>query len=75
MEHIIDNSTPTTPRTKPLTEVNVSGPAYQAYQILHIGFVVAPIVAGLDKFFNLLVNWEQYLPPSSTKWSAVMVTN
>jgi hypothetical protein len=24
---------------------------------------VAPIVAGLDKFFNLLVNWEQYLPP------------
>jgi hypothetical protein len=29
---------------------------------LHVGFVVAPIVAGLDKFFNLLVNWEQYLP-------------
>ena len=43
-------------------EADVSGPAYQAYQILHVGFVVAPIVAGLDKFFNLLVNWEQYLP-------------
>jgi hypothetical protein len=28
-----------------------------------LGFTVAPIVAGLDKFFNLLVNWEQYLPP------------
>src|SRR5690606_30940074 len=26
-------------------------------------FVVAPIVAGLDKFFNLLVDWEQYLAP------------
>src|SRR6185436_9838548 len=62
MEHIIDSSTRTTPRKKPLAEANVSGPARQAYQILHVGFVVAPIVAGLDKFFNLLVNWEQYLP-------------
>jgi len=40
-----------------------SRPGYQAYQILHVGFTVAPILAGLDKFFNLLVNWEQYLPP------------
>jgi len=39
-----------------------SSPAYQAYRILHFGFVVAPIVAGLDKFFHLLVNWDQYLP-------------
>jgi hypothetical protein len=23
---------------------------------------VAPVVAGLDKFFNLLVDWTQYLP-------------
>lgn len=38
-------------------------PGFQAYQILHLGFTVAPILAGLDKFFNLLVNWEQYLPP------------
>jgi len=29
---------------------------------LRLGFTVAPIIAGLDKFFNLLVNWEQYLP-------------
>lgn len=42
--------------------VSASKPSYQAYQILHLGFTVAPIVAGLDKFFNLLVNWEQYLP-------------
>lgn len=33
----------------------------QAYQILHFGFALLPIVAGLDKFFNFLVNWEQYL--------------
>lgn len=38
------------------------GYSYQAYRILHFGFVVAPIVAGLDKFTNLLVNWSQYLP-------------
>src|SRR6185503_18533893 len=63
MEHIIDSSTRTTSRKKPLAEANVSGPAYQAYQILHVAFIVAPIVAGLDKFFHLLVNWDQYLPP------------
>ena len=39
-----------------------SSPAYQAFQILRTGFVVAPIVAGLDKFFHLLVNLDQYLP-------------
>ena len=30
--------------------------------ILRFGFTVAPIVAGLDKFLHLLVNWDQYLP-------------
>ena len=39
-----------------------ASPSYQAYQILRTGFTVAPIVAGLDKFFHLLVNWDQYLP-------------
>jgi len=39
-----------------------SSPAYQAYWILHVGFTVAPILAGLDKFFHLLVNWDKYLP-------------
>jgi uncharacterized membrane protein YphA (DoxX/SURF4 family) len=39
-------------------------PGYQAYQILRLGFTVAPIVAGLDKFLHLLVNWDQYLPPA-----------
>jgi hypothetical protein len=37
--------------------------AYQAYQILHWGFVAAPVLAGADKFFNLMVNWTQYLSP------------
>jgi uncharacterized membrane protein YphA (DoxX/SURF4 family) len=38
-------------------------PVYQAYRLLHVGFVVAPIVAGVDKFFHLLVNWDNYLAP------------
>lgn len=38
-------------------------PGYQAYRILHVGFVVAPILAGADKFVGLLASWEQYLWP------------
>jgi hypothetical protein len=39
-------------------------PAYQAFQILHWGFVAAPIIMGADKFLDLLSNWEKYLAPS-----------
>jgi len=38
-------------------------PAYQAFLLLRIAFTVAPIVFGLDKFFNVLVDWETYLAP------------
>ncbi len=38
-------------------------PAYQAFWLLRIGFTVAPILFGIDKFANVLVNWEQYLAP------------
>ena len=40
----------------------VSRPAHQAFRILQFGFVAAPILAGLDKFFHLLVDWDKYLP-------------
>jgi uncharacterized membrane protein YphA (DoxX/SURF4 family) len=36
---------------------------YQAYMLLRVGFTVAPIVFGLDKFWNLMVHWPQYLAP------------
>ena len=49
----------------------ISTPAYQAYQILHIGFVVAPVIAGLDKFFHLLVNWDMYLAPVIARLSPI----
>ncbi len=31
---------------------------------LRLTFGLVPIVAGLDKYFNLLTNWEQYLNPA-----------
>ncbi len=37
---------------------------YQAYAILRTAFVVAPVVFGLDKFTNILVQWDQYLAPT-----------
>ena len=41
-----------------------SAPSYQAFRALQVGFVAAPIIAGVDKFTNLLVDWEQYLAPA-----------
>src|SRR4051812_32808217 len=38
-------------------------PSYEAYQILHLGFTLAPLIAGIDKFTDILVNWDQYLAP------------
>ena len=46
-----------------ITAAKAGDPAYQAYRILQAGFIVAPILTGLDKFFNILVNWEKYLAP------------
>ena len=46
-----------------------STPSYQAYQILHVGFVAAPVIAGIDKFLHLLVNWDVYLAPAIARLS------
>jgi uncharacterized membrane protein YphA (DoxX/SURF4 family) len=40
-----------------------SDPGYQSILLLRIGFTVAPIFFGADKFSNVLVNWEKYLAP------------
>lgn len=40
-----------------------SDPTYQAFRALQVGFVAAPIIAGLDKFLGLLTEWTQYLWP------------
>lgn len=38
-------------------------PRYQAFALLRGAFCVAPIAFGLDKFFNVLVDWPTYLAP------------
>lgn len=40
-----------------------SDPGYQAFLLLRTVFTVAPILFGLDKFANLLVDWTDYLAP------------
>ena len=45
--------------------------AHQAYTVLKFGFTVAPIVAGLDKFFSFLVDWTQYLTPLVPAWTGI----
>jgi hypothetical protein len=47
--------------------VAVASPSRQAFYILYGGFVLLPILAGLDKFLQLLVNWEMYLAPLATE--------
>ena len=46
---------------------SVASPVYQAFLILRTGFTVLPILMGADKFFNAMVNWEQYLAPAIPK--------
>ena len=36
---------------------------YQAYAAMRVAFVALPVVFGLDKFFNILVEWPNYLAP------------
>src|SRR5262249_3881952 len=43
-------------------DASASPGARQAFRILRVGFTIAPIIAGLDKFFHLLTDWDKYLP-------------
>ncbi|MEO7146657.1 MAG: hypothetical protein ABIW81_08300 [Terrimesophilobacter sp.] len=36
-------------------------PAWQAFALLRTVFTIAPILFGLDKFFNILTDWPNYL--------------
>src|SRR5829696_5642084 len=47
----------------PNRPTDLADPAYQAFWLLRIGFTVAPILFGLDKFAHVLVNWDVYLAP------------
>lgn len=40
-------------------------PAYQAYLVLWVGFSLAPVLFGIDKFLDWMVDWDLYL------WSGI----
>ncbi|MBN2622210.1 MAG: hypothetical protein JXA83_02520 [Acidimicrobiales bacterium] len=44
-------------------ERRLGDPAFQAFTLLRIGFTVAPILFGIDKFLDWLVDWRIYLAP------------
>jgi hypothetical protein len=44
----------------------LADPAQRAFWLLRIGFTVAPILFGVDKFAHVLVNWDKYLAPEFT---------
>ena len=41
----------------------LADPSYQAFLLLRTAFTVAPILFGLDKFFNVMTDWPKYLAP------------
>lgn len=54
---------PTAQHDATVTHRDTSDPAYQAFFVLRAAFVVAPILFGLDKFTNLMTEWDKYLAP------------
>ncbi|CDZ89727.1 hypothetical protein QM787_01455 [Rhodococcus ruber] len=57
------STSPLSPATSPHTRTDADVGARQAFILLRTVFTVAPIAFGLDKFTNLLTEWERYLAP------------
>ena len=43
--------------------INLNQSIKPVFNVLRVTFGIVPIVAGLDKFTNLLTDWTQYLSP------------
>jgi hypothetical protein len=43
--------------------IDLRDPRFQAYALLRAAFTIAPIAFGVDKFFNVMVDWPAYLAP------------
>jgi hypothetical protein len=44
--------------------INLNQALKPTFNLLKITFGAVPIIAGADKFFNLLTNWAEYVPAS-----------
>ena len=58
-------ATTTASQTAPLgfADRRLDHPGFQAFTLLRVGFTVAPMLFGLDKFLDWLVDWRVYLAP------------
>jgi len=46
-----------------MESINSNQTVSSVFNLLKLTFGIVPVVAGLDKFTNLLTNWENYLHP------------
>ncbi len=68
----LDHSSRTTTATPPSgREDRLRDPAYQAFLILRTAFVAAPVLFGIDKFFNWMTSWPKYLWIGFPHWLGV----
>lgn len=49
-----------------MESTNLNQAIRPTFNLLKLTFGIVPIVAGFDKFTNLLTNWEQYIHPGIT---------
>jgi hypothetical protein len=55
-------STHAYPHPRALTaSIDTSDPVVQSFWLLRIGFTVAPILFGIDKFATVMTDWTKYL--------------
>lgn len=74
------SAVPRSSTTGGATAAKAGGAAHQAFWLLRIAFTVAPILFGLDKFFNWSVHWPDYLagwiddiiPGTAQEWMYVV---
>ena len=63
----------TTTHAPASTTRDLASPTYQAFLILRSAFTVAPILFGIDKFFDYMVSWDAYLAPGIASLSPFSV--
>jgi hypothetical protein len=64
MEATHDHVYPSRPYADDRNTIVRRDPTRLAFSILQLAFVVAPIIAGVDKFTHILTNWDIYLSPT-----------
>ena len=63
----------TTTHAPASTTRDLASPTYQAFLILRSAFTIAPILFGIDKFFDYMVSWDAYLAPGIASLSPFSV--